>query len=109
MADCEDFRRIALGLPEVYEQDLFGGRTFRVAKKIFAQCASGHTQATLRLDRDHQVFLFELRPEIFSPAVWGKLVWTHARIDRLDEAEIEMLLTRAWSLVAPKHLAAKKP
>ena len=104
MSDCEDLRRIALSLPEAYEQDHFGGPSFRVATKIFASCSPEKNRATLKLDRDHQTMLFDVRPEAFTPAVWGKLVWTYVALDEVDTADLEGLVTRAWRLVAPKAL-----
>ena len=83
MSDSESLRRIALSLPEAYEQDHFGGPSFRVAKKIFATCVPEKDCATLKLDRDQQMILFDVRPDIFSPAVWGALVWTYIELGRI--------------------------
>ena len=104
MSDVDSLRRIALSLPEAYEQDHFGGPSFRVAKKIFASCSPEGKRATLKLDRDQQMILFDLRPETFSPAVWGALVWTYVELDRIDDDELADLLKRAWRQVAPKAL-----
>jgi hypothetical protein len=104
MSDTDSLRRIALNLPEAYEQDHFGGPSFRVAKKIFASCSPEKNRATLKLDRDQQMILFEVRPETFSPAIWGALVWTHVELDRIEDDELEDLLKRAWGQVAPKAL-----
>lgn len=68
MSGYDDLRRIALSLPGTYEQDLFGSPSFRVAKKIFITCAPEKNRVTLKLDPDHQMMLFEVRPEAFSPA-----------------------------------------
>jgi hypothetical protein len=105
MSNVDSLRRIALSLPEAYEQDHFGGPSFRVAKKIFASCSPEKNRATLKLDRDQQMILFEVRPETFSPAVWGALVWTYIELDRIEDDELEDLLKRAWRRVAPKALA----
>jgi hypothetical protein len=43
MSDVASLRRIALSLPEAYEQDHFGGPSWRVAKKIFASCSPEKT------------------------------------------------------------------
>ncbi len=104
MSNTDSLRRIALSLPEAYEQDHFGGPSFRVAKKIFASCSPEKNRATLKLERDQQMILFEVRPETFSPAVWGALVWTYVQLDRIEDDELEDLLKRAWRQVAPKSL-----
>ena len=104
MSNVDSLRGIALSLPEAYEQDHFGGPSFRVVKKIFASCSPEKNRATLKLDRDQQMILFEVRPETFSPAVWGALVWTYVELDRIEDDELEDLLKRAWRQVAPKAL-----
>jgi hypothetical protein len=109
MSNTDSLRRIALSLPEAYEQDHFGGPSFRVAKKIFASCSPEKNRATLKLDRDQQMILFEVRPETFSPAVWGALVWTYVELGRIDDDELEDLLKRAWRQVAPEALVKNTP
>ena len=104
MSDVDSLRRIALSLPETYEQDHFGGPSWRVAKKIFASCSPEKNRATLKLDRDQQMILFEVRPETFSPAVWGALVWTYVELDRIEDDELAELVKLAWRQVAPKAL-----
>jgi hypothetical protein len=104
MSNVDSLRRIALSLPETYEQDHFGGPSFRVAKKIFASCSPDKNRATLKLDRDQQMILFDVRPATFSPAVWGALVWTYVELERIEDDELEDFLKRAWRQVAPKAL-----
>ena len=104
MSDVESLRRIALSLPEAYEQDHFGGPSWRVAKKIFATAAPDKNRATLKLDRDRQMILFDVRPDTFSPAVWGALTWTYVALGRIDDGELADLVKAAWRQVAPKGL-----
>lgn len=104
MSNVDSLRRIALSLPEAYEQDHFGGPSWRVAKKIFASCSPEKNRATLKLERGQQMILFEVRPETFSPAVWGALVWTYVELDRIEDDELEDLVKHAWRQVAPKAL-----
>ncbi len=104
MSTIDDLRRIALALPEAYEQPHFDITSFRVAKKLFVTCDEQKNRATLKLDRGHQTMLFEVRPEAFSPAIWGKLVWTYVELDQVTPTDLEGLVTRAWRLVAPTRL-----
>jgi len=104
MSDVESLRRIALSLPEAYEQDHFGGPSWRVAKKIFASASPGKNRATLKLDRGQQMILFDVRPDTFSPAVWGALTWTYVELGRIDDGELADLVKAAWRQVAPKAL-----
>ncbi len=107
MSDAESLRRIALSLPEAYEQDHFGGPSWRVANKIFASASPEKNRATLKLDRDQQMILFEVRPDTFSPAVWGALTWTFIELGRIDDDELAELVKIAWRQVAPKALVRK--
>lgn len=104
MSDVESLRRIALGLPEAYEQDHFGGPSWRVAKKMFATASPEMNRATLKLGRDRQMILFEVRPDTFSPAVWGALTWSYVALGRIDDGELAELVESAWRQVAPKRL-----
>ncbi len=104
MSDVDSLRRIALSVPEAYEQDHFGGPSWRVVKKIFATASPEKNRATLKLDRDQQMILFDVRPDTFSPAVWGALTWTYVELSRIEDDELEDLLKRAWRQVAPKAL-----
>lgn len=109
MSDVESLRRIALNLPETYEQDHFGGPSWRVAKKIFATGSPEKNRATLKLDRDQQMILFDVRPDTFSPAVWGALTWSYVDLGRITDDELAELVRNAWRQVAPKGLVAKYP
>ena len=104
MSNVESLRRIALALPEACEQDHFGGPSWRVAKKIFATASPDKNRATLKLSRDRQMILFEVRPDTFSPAVWGTLTWTYVELGKIDDEELAELVESAWREVAPKKL-----
>ena len=104
MSDVASLRRIALSLHEAYEQDHFGGPSWRVAKKIFASASPEKNRVTLKLDRDQQMILFDVRPDTFSPAVWGALTWTYVELGKVDDGELADLVESAWRQVAPKAL-----
>jgi hypothetical protein len=65
---------------------------------------TGKNRATLKLDRDQQMILFDVRPDTFSPAVWGALTWTYVELDRIADDELTDLVKSAWRQVAPKVL-----
>jgi hypothetical protein len=104
MSDIDDLRRIALALPEVYEAPHFDKTSFRVGKKTFAVGDEKRNRATLKLEPDHQRMLFEVQPEAFSPAIWGKIVWTFVELGEVEPDYLEGLVRRAWEQVAPKRL-----
>jgi hypothetical protein len=108
MATPDDLRRAALARPEAVEVDHFGAPSWRVNGKIFAQLTREPGRAILKLPKDRQILLFELRPEVFAPAVWGRLTWSFVTLDAIAAEELDDLVETAWRLVAPKGRGAAK-
>ena len=104
MASEADVRRLALALPEAYEDTHRGTPSFRVRTKIFAMLSlfpggkpGGAPVATLKLDREDQINLAAAFPGAVEPVpTWGRHGWTHVRYDRLDTPALEGLLRTAW-------------
>ena len=115
MADQDDVRRIALGLPDAHEAD--NGFHFGVGGKSFAWVwLERHTPRAARvpnpgvlavrvanqndkealLDLDEDVFFTEPHYDGY-PAVLG-------RLDRTDDELLARILTDAWRCRAPKGL-----
>jgi hypothetical protein len=119
VASPADLRRIALALPETYE-DLHRRRpAFRVNKRIFAMLgvtgnaalfpdpASGEI-AVIKLDREDQLNTAAAHPDAVQPtATYGHHGWTYIRLPRIDEAALAMVMRLAWVHVAPKALRSR--
>ena len=104
MATWDDVRAAALALPGASETlDGLDERAFRVGKKGFVQTWRG--RVVMKLDRWRQELLFEVRPDVFSPMVAGRLRWSWVAIDALDAAEVADLVTEAWRQVVPKKVS----
>jgi hypothetical protein len=103
----EDFRRLALDLPEAVEHAHFGTPDFRVRGKIFASLSAA--KATLKLLREQQAMACGAEPGLFNPVPgrWGDSGWTDLRLDGADETTLRSALRMAWRNVAPKRLAAE--
>ncbi len=74
-----------------------------MGKKTFALHLRGRT--VLKLDRQHQEFLFEVRPDTFSKCPVATSYWSYVEIDRLDDAELAELVLEAWSSIVPKKVS----
>lgn len=111
-----DLRRMALALPEAYE-DLHRRRpAFRVNRKIFAMLGvAGETSlfpgladaemAVLKLDRDDQLNMVAAHEGAVTPTGdYSHHGWTYVRLPDLDEAALASLIRLAWAHVAPKRL-----
>ena len=99
-------RSASLAMPEVEERDHFGVASWRVRGKIFSQLTYHPGQAILKVPKSRQEILFEVRPETFTPAVWGRLVWCTINLETIECDELIELTRQAWLEAAPKRLAA---
>ena len=104
----EDFRRLALDLPEAVELAHMGTPDFRVRGKIFASLSAGRAVATLKLQRGQQEMVCAAEPDLFSPVAgyWGGSGWTELRLGQADVATAQSALAMAWRNIAPKRLVA---
>jgi len=80
-----------------------GQTFFQVGSKAFALGWEGRT--VLKLDKDHQVFLFEVRPDTFEKFRVGTAHWAYVELAHLDDAELRDLVREAWSMVVPKKVS----
>ena len=112
-----DLRRLALALPQAYE-DLHRKRpAFRVESRIFAMLgvtgnASLFTSlgwddiAVVKLDREDQLNMAAAHAEAMQPTeTYGHHGWTYLRLESIDEALLMTVLRLAWTHVAPKRLS----
>jgi hypothetical protein len=110
MMTRDDFRRLALALPDVIESSHLGTPDFRVGGKIFGTLGPrDERMAVVKLTPDQQEILSSAESAIFAPIPggWGRRGWTHVRLDAADEAALRSALDAAWRNVAPKRLAAR--
>ena len=59
----------------------------------------------MKLERRHQEQLFDIRPEVFSPMMAGRLRWSWVEIDALEDDEAAALVREAWTQVVPKKVS----
>ena len=74
-----------------------------MGKKTFALNIRGRT--ILKLERQHQEFLFEVRPDVFSKCPVATSYWSYVELDRLDDGELADLVLEAWSQIVPKKVS----
>jgi hypothetical protein len=105
---ADDFRRLALGLPEAGELTHMGHPDFRVRGKIFATL--GHPDedwGMVKLTPEQQRRFVRDEPEVFAPVKggWGRRGATNVRLESATEAILRPALVAAWRNVAPVRLA----
>jgi hypothetical protein len=100
------FRRLALALPDAVEGAHMGHADFRVGAKIFATL--GHPDSAwgmVQLTPDQQALLVETSGKIFSPVPggWGRRGSTRVDLGAADQATLKHALAMAWQNRAPKE------
>jgi len=98
----EDFRRIALSMPEAEEVYRRGQSQFRARRKTFATLeGTADSWAVVRLTPDQQATFVG---SAFAPVSGGegRLGATVVRLDEAKEWIVKEALAAAWSNVAPK-------
>jgi len=112
-----DLRRVALAMPEAYEDVHRRRPAFRVDKRIFAMLGvtgegalftslGWDNVAVVKLDRDDQLNMAAAYEGAVEPTeTYGHHGWTYLRLDQLDDEALTLILRLAWTHVAPKRLA----
>lgn len=104
----DDFRRLALALPEAIESSHMGTVDFRIGR-IFATL--GYPNAgfgMVSLTREQQEVVVGVEPAVFRPApgAWGLKGATLVLIEAADEPTLRGALEAAWRLKASKRQIA---
>jgi hypothetical protein len=109
---AEQFRKLALALPEAVEQAHMGHPDFRVRGKIFATLGYPDSgRAMVKLLHEQQDVLVSARPDVFEPVPggWGKRGATYVTLRAADKATAYDALVMAWRNTAPKALLKLHP
>jgi len=93
----EDFRRLALDLPETEEKSHFGKADFRVKNRIFASLPDLAT-GVVKLKPEQREMMVSAEPQIFTvlKGGWGDQGWT--KID-LAKAELDKAAAKTNALL----------
>ena len=104
---ANDFRRLALSLPEADEAAHMGHPDFRIGGKIFATLGyPDRSWGTVGLTPEQQEFFVGAAPEMFVSVKggWGKRGATSVRLRAARTGPVREALTAAWRNRAPKRL-----
>ncbi|OXR47027.1 hypothetical protein B7C42_00146 [Nocardia cerradoensis] len=104
MADADDVRRIALGLPESTEAPHFDMPSFRVRKAIFATLPDPDHAHVMASEADIREAVAEY-PDCCAEKWWGRRL-SAVRVDlgAADTGLLSELLIDAWRHKAPRTL-----
>jgi len=103
---ADDFRRLALALPETEEREHHDHPDFRVDGKVFASLGKDEDWAMLKLPPEAQARCVKQHPDLFEAfaGAWGKQGCTRVWLAKAKEADVTKLVEVAWTRTAPKRL-----
>ena len=117
MPTAEDVRRLALALPEAYEDTHRRKPAFRVGRRIFAMLgvesptaspgffaplSGARPVASVTVDREDQLNFAAAWPQAFVPA--GSHGFSYVWLDAVDPDLLALLIRMSWAKAAPKRL-----
>ena len=102
---ANQFRKLALALPEALEASHMGHPDFRFRGKIFATLGPDGDWGMAKLSPEEQARVIALDPDVFSPAkgAWGRQGCTIIQLAGADRATVKEALAAAWNKLAPKE------
>jgi hypothetical protein len=102
----DDFRGIALELPEATEGAHMNHPDFRVRGKIFATLWPSENRGVVLLSPEQQKQVTNSEPAIFEPVPggWGRQGSTSVHLKGAKEESVRSALLLAWRNKAPESL-----
>lgn len=102
-----DFRKIALSLPEAEESAHMNHPDFRVAGKVFATLGyPDKTRGMIKLSPEEQHYYSKDYPDVFIPVkgAWGRRGATSVILTAAKKDVVAKAIRAAWCNTAPKRL-----
>lgn len=108
MITSKEVRNYALSLPESKEKEHWGKASFRINDKIFAVMQEDGITLTVKTSEEERIAYTSMDPETFKiPDSFSNLNYMHVNMTRVERKELQRILLKAWSTVAPKRLVKK--
>jgi hypothetical protein len=102
------FRKLALSLPDAFEQGHMGHPDFRVRGKIFATLGYPDAEhGMVKLTSEQQRAFMDSAPDVFAPikGKWGQRGATAVRLRAATAKTLRPALMTAWRNVAEARVA----
>lgn len=107
---AQEFRKLALSLPEAAEASHMGHPDFRVGGKIFATLGyPTNACGMIALTPEQQELFVGAQPKTFTPVKggWGRKGATQVRLRTAAKGAVREAMSIAWRNRAPKRLMGK--
>jgi hypothetical protein len=107
MVTVDDVRRVALNLPGTTEHLVRDRVKFRVKRLVYLAFSPDETLMGFGFPKEQRPALVESQPHKFllPPAADMRYNWVDVRMATLELKEMTELVTDAWTMVVPKHVA----
>ena len=105
----DDFRRLALALPQAIEASHMGHPDFRVNNRIFASLAPSKNKkkvVVVKLSPANQTAVMQIDPDAYSLNGWSRQGWTTVHLDKVTPSRFRSLAQSSWAEVAAKKRAS---
>ncbi len=104
---ADEFRSLALSLPEASEGAHMDHPDFRVGGKIFATLGPDEAWGMVKLTPEQQGVFVRTEGKVFQPVngAWGRRGCTYVRLEAASEPSVRQALVAAWRNTAPKRVA----
>src|SRR5262245_46398727 len=108
---ADEFRNLALSLPEAEESSHMNHPDFRVRGKIFATLWPDEDWGMVKLTPEQQTMFTHSEPKIFEPIKggWGLRGATKVSLRSAKKVSVRKALVAAWLNTAPKKLSNQFP
>lgn len=106
---ADEFRGLALALPEAVEAAHMDHPDFRVRGKIFATLGPGEAWGMVKLNAEQQTQRVSTKPDVFQPVPggWGVRGATRVCLENGTEDVVRDALVTAWRNTAPERLVRR--
>ena len=105
----QEYRELALSMPEAQQSSHSDVTDFRIKRKIFATLRAVDHRAAVKLQPADQKFMMEAAPSVFEPVkgALGEKGWTLLHLERADADTVRHAIGTAWRTVAPKSVVKR--
>jgi len=107
---ANEFRKMALSLPEATEESHMDHPDFRISGKIFATLGyPNKSYGMVKLTPKQQALFVESDPEAFMPVkgAWGRQGGTNVYLRAVKKESLRKALESAWANRASKRITSK--
>ena len=107
---ADQFRKLALSLPDAIEGSHHAHPDFRVGGKIFASLWPDGKHGMVKVSMEQQAVVVAAEPDVYEPAAgaWGRAGCTRVVLKKAKVASLRAALNEAWRNVASRALDADK-